>query len=413
MVNKIKKTVTLISGYYYPEDTAIGLYNTQMVDFLVKEGYQVNVITGFPSYPQWEIREDYKNKGTYLKEDHNNALLYRYKQYVPSKPTFLKRIILTIDFTIGSFINVLKIKKTDIVICVVPHTTSLLLGRVLKIRTKAKIWNHIQDFEFDAAEQSGISKANNNRKNFVFSLLYKIETKLLNFGDINSTISLSMLEKLKEKSKKPAFYFPNWIDQTKINPENYNKHKYLNSKTFKILYSGNIGDKQDWRNFLKFVNKLDDEKAEVIIVGDGAKKEWLLNKISTKRNVKYYPPVDYNELSSLLCSADLHVLFQKQDVVDSVMPSKLLGMMASAKPSLILGNSMSEVKSIIQESKGGFYISNYDLDECISIVENLINNPQESIRLGFSARDYIVSRFSKEKVLASFEAKLLEVIGDD
>ncbi len=71
------------------------------------------------------------------------------------------------------------------------------------------------------------------------------------------------------------------------------------------------------------------------------------------------------------------------------------------------------MKSIIQESKGGFYISNYDLDECISIVENLINNPQESIRLGLSARDYIVSRFSKEKVLASFEAKLLEVIGDD
>ena len=91
MTDKTKKTITLISGYYYPEDTAIGLYNTQMVDFLIKRDYQVNVITGFPSYPHWEIREDYKRKGSYLKETHNKAFLYRYKQYQRNKPDDCRR----------------------------------------------------------------------------------------------------------------------------------------------------------------------------------------------------------------------------------------------------------------------------------------------------------------------------------
>ena len=219
-----------------------------------------------------------------------------------------------------------------------------------------------------------------------------------------------MLDKLVKKSKNQSCYFPNWIDHDKISPKNNKTHKYLNSRKFKILYSGNIGDKQDWVNFFKFLNKLDNEKVQIIIVGDGSKKDYVLQKIKGLDNVNYYPPVNYNELSSLLCSTDLHVLFQKQDVIDSVMPSKLLGMMASAKPSLVLGNSSSEVKNIINESKGGYYISNNDLDECVSIVEQLIDNSEKSQSMGANARNYVVKNFSKERVLSTFETKLSEII---
>ena len=410
MTDNIKENVTLITGYYYPEDTAIGLYNAQMVNYLENKGYEVVVVTGFPSYPQWKIREDYKKKNTFLTEKIGNTKVFRYKQYVPSIPTFFKRILLIIDFTFGSLINILKIKKTDIIICVVPYTTTVFLGWILKLKTRAKIWNHIQDFEFDAAKQTGVSNSGNIFKRFFFALLFKIETFFLNKANINSTISLSMLDKLVKKSKNQSCYFPNWIDHDKISPKNNKIHKYLNSRKFKILYSGNIGDKQDWVNFFKFLNKLDNEKVQIIIVGDGSKKDYVLQKIKGLDNVNYYPPVNYNELSSLLCSTDLHVLFQKQDVIDSVMPSKLLGMMASAKPSLVLGNSSSEVKNIINESKGGYYISNNDLDECVSIVEQLIDNSEKSQSMGANARNYVVKNFSKERVLSTFETKLSEII---
>ncbi|WP_400075812.1 glycosyltransferase family 4 protein [Winogradskyella sp. R77965] len=407
------KKVTLITGYYYPEDTAIGLYNSQLVEYLECKGYTVCVVTGFPNYPQWRIRDDYKKKHTFLSEKIGSTKVYRYKQYVPSSPTFFKRILLIFDFTFGSLINIFKIKKTDIIICVVPYTTTIFLGWLLKLKTSAIIWNHVQDFEFDAAKQTGVSKSDNMFKKIFFNVLFKLETFFLNKGCVNSTISLNMLNKLEKKSKSDTFYFPNWIDQDLINPENNKTHKYLSpeNENFKILYSGNIGDKQDWDSFFKFTVKLDSEKVDLIIVGDGSKKDWLLDKIKDSNNIKYYKPVDYKELSSLLCSTDLHVLFQKQDVVDSVMPSKLLGMMASAKPSLILGNASSEVKNIINESNGGFYISNNDLDECVSIVKDLIDNPEKSRLIGANARKYIVAQFSKERVLSSFETKLSKIIG--
>ncbi|MBT8303326.1 MAG: hypothetical protein KJP09_02565, partial [Bacteroidia bacterium] len=101
--------ITIISGYYFPEDTAIGLYNTQLVKFLESKGYIVTVVTGFPSYPQWKIREDYNNKKAFYTEFIGKTKIIRYKQFVPKSPTFFKRILLLLDFTFGSFFNVFKI----------------------------------------------------------------------------------------------------------------------------------------------------------------------------------------------------------------------------------------------------------------------------------------------------------------
>ncbi|WP_100610466.1 glycosyltransferase [Confluentibacter lentus] len=402
--------ITLITAYYYPEDTAIGLYNLQMVEYMESKGYEVNVITGFPNYPQWKIRDNYKSKSTFFYEKINKTNVSRYKQYVPANPTFFKRILLIMDFTMGSFFNIIKIKKCDLVICVVPYTSTILLGWILKVKCRAMLWNHVQDFEFDAAKETGISSKEGFIKKLVFKILFKIESFLLNKGDINSTISNRMFNKLESKSKTKSFYFPNWIDHSKIDPSNTITHKYLTSKRFKILYSGNIGDKQDWKFFLKFAHELNRYEVDIIIVGDGAMKNWLCKEIKTLNNVKYYPPVDYNDLSDLLCSTDLHILFQKSEVVDSVMPSKLLGMMASGKPSLITGNINSEVKIIIEESNGGYYIENNNIDMCISIINNLIKEPKSVLEKGINARKYIIEKFSGDKVLSSFEIKLSQLI---
>ena len=85
-----------------------------------------------------------------------------------------------------------------------------------------------------------------------------------------------MIKKLRSKSDKDTFYFPNWIDATKIDPSKSIKHPFMKSQKFKILYSGNIGEKQDWDFFILFAKMLENYNVEIILVGDGAKKEWLL-----------------------------------------------------------------------------------------------------------------------------------------
>jgi len=400
-----KKNITFIGLNYAPEDTAIGLYSTQWVDFLKSKGFNVSVITAFPYYPQWEIEQSYKKRPTFFREKINGVDVIRYKQYVPKNPTFFKRIIHLMDFTLGSFRNLYKIKECDIVIAVVPFTSSVLLGHIQKRRFKnSKLWIHIQDFEFDAALQTGMGK----KKNSIFSLLFKLEKWLFSKSDIASTISKSMLKRLSEKTPSEQFFLPNWIDENQINPDNAHTHNYLTSEKVKILYSGNIGDKQDWETFIAFCNDLDATIFEIIIVGDGSKKEWLIEHIIPFDNVSYFKPVPYEELSDLLCSADIHILFQKPDVIDTVMPSKVLGMMASAKPSVIIGNEASEVKTILESSKGGFYYTQYN-DRIINDLNTLLENRSEFNGMGNNARTFVIEHFSKDKILTKMIEKLQEV----
>lgn len=401
--------ITLIGLNFYPESTAIGLYSTQLAQYLEDHDVQLDVITAFPYYPQWKIASEYQNKPSYVKEELGNINIYRYKQYVPANPTFLKRIIHILSFTWGSFWNLWKIKKCDVVISIVPFTSATFLGYIQKRRFNAKSWIHIQDFEFDAAFQSGLTKSGEQKGGMVYRFLMWIEKSLFSKADTVSTISHTMIEKLKKKTTAPTYFLPNWIDEKQMDPAFAKAHPHLTSSKFKILYSGNIGDKQDWAFFMKFAQKIDLERFEIIIVGDGSKRVWLEEEIKSYSRITLYPPVPYEELSDLLCSADAHILFQKPEVLDTVMPSKILGMMASAKPSIITGHAASEVAASMSQSQGGHYSSEKEVDTVINQLEILADSPETSKEMGIKAREYVVSNFAKNQILASFLKELSQL----
>ena len=196
---------------------------------------------------------------------------------------------------------------------------------------------------------------------------------------------------------------PNWIDDSyKISTDT---HRYLGSRKVKVLYSGNIGEKQDWNAFLKFSKEISAEKYEIIVVGDGAKKNWLVDNIKPFPHVKHFLPVPLNELPSLLKSADIHILFQKAGVIDAVMPSKILGMMASSRPSLVIGDLNSEIKTIFDYCRPGIFFDTYS-DQVILELDKLIGNFPKMVEMGKSANKYVVANFSKNNILNGFFKKI-------
>lgn len=398
------KNITFITVNYAPEDTAIGLYTTQLAEFLFTKGFNVSIITAFPYYPQWKIRKEYRDKPKYYSEIINGVQIYRYKLYVPSKQSFFRRIIHIMSYTIGNYFTLRKIKKTDLVFCNIPFTTCVVLGLILKRRKKARLWTSIQDFEFDAAFETGLIK-----ESFVTNIFKKalknIEVYLYKNSDIISSISYNMVARIKDKAPEtnPEF-FPNWVDVDFINPEKHKPHPYISKTKFTVLYSGNIGEKQNWDIYVSLAKKMSAySDIEFVLVGEGAYKDELLSILENENLlgfIKHYEPVPYENLSDLLCSADLHVLFQKSDVTDSVMPSKILGMMSSSKPSIITGDLSSEVAKHFELSQNWGFYSNKDL-----IFENILKLKEDKNlqkELGRKARKYVVENFSKDMILNSF-----------
>lgn len=405
-----KPSITLISLNYAPEDTAIGLYSSQMATHLVNSGWEVQVVAGFPYYPKWEISHEYKSKPSYLVEKIDGVTVYRYKQYVPNDPSFLKRSLQIVDFTLGNLIHLNKLQNSDVVMSIIPYTSSSWLGNRLAKKMKAKHWIHIQDFEFDAAFESGLSSKKGIMK-LIASSLYKLEKSILDKADLISTISDGMLRQLQTKTERPNYFFPNWVDGDFINPNQYTPYCFMKTKKFNVLYSGNIGGKQDWELFSRVVKRLEDhDQIQFIVVGAGATRDQLRTELDGLDNIKFYDPVAYEDLNDLLCSADLHVLFQKQDVVDTVMPSKILGMMASEVPSLITGNIKSEVCTALKVSQGGFFIGNNNESDICQRILTYASTSELVKAHGVNARQYVLNNFTKSIILDRFVKKLNEFI---
>lgn len=406
------KTITVITGNYFPEDTAIGLYTRQFSILLKENGYQVKVITGFPNYPQWKIYDKYIDLPSYLTETIDGIEIIRYKQYVPEKVNLKGRIIMMVDLFYGTFSNMKKVKNTDLVICIVPFTISIFPALILSKLRKAKLWVHIQDFEFDLALDTGVINNNTFFLKIFKLVISTFERKMLNSALVVSSISLSMLKKIEVKSKhKNPYYFPNWVSSVKIKPENSKQHPYINKDKFTLLYSGNIGEKQDWNLLIKLCDKINiNENIEIVIVGEGGFKNELKEKLKLFSFVKFFNLVPYEDLNDLLCSTNVHFLFQKTDVVDTIMPSKILGMMASKNPSIITGNVKSEVSAIINESGGGYYFDGVDVCQIYQTLLELKNNSEICKKMGEKSRNSVLNKFSEKVVFNNFIEKINQIL---
>ena len=194
----MKKKVILISYNYYPELTGIGKYNTEFCEYLVEKGYEVQVITGYPYYPNWELQKGYKNNW-FKKEIFNGVEVLRCPFYIPKKPTGAKRMLLDLSFYLSSLFCILlqigKRNKYDLIIAISPSFFNGFNGILLKLfNKKAKLIYHVQDLQIDAAIELGIIKNKLTKK-----ILLVLEKYILTNANYVSTISIGMERKLLSK----------------------------------------------------------------------------------------------------------------------------------------------------------------------------------------------------------------------
>lgn len=395
------RNTILISPFFAPDDSGIPLYNTSTIEYIAENESEVTVLTGVPFYPQWKIKPPYNTSKRFSNEKKGKINVFRVKMYVPKTPTFIKRMIQIIHFSLLSLKFLFKLPRQSKILVVVPYTSCIAIALLVKFFRGGKIWCHIQDFEFDAAmETMNIS--------VLKKLLFKTERVMFNKCDRISTISNAMLKKLKSKTNTATYLFPNYIDTEALKKHSEKHPYYLDCKKPHLLYSGNIGEKQDWELFLRFC-KIAEGKLNITVVGDGAMRTWVENQIQDIEGVFLKPPVPFDEVSSLLNTFDGHLLFQKNSIVDSVMPSKLLGMMLSQKPCFLTGNEDSETNKIITDSNGGIFMSNPNPNHMFEIIHSLLNNNKKAQKMGLNAKAYIETNFSEKKILSNFYNEFIKI----
>lgn len=393
---------TLICGINYaPELTGIGKYTGEMAEWLAAQGHEVRVVTAPPYYPAWRVEEGY-TAARYRREQRNGVDVWRCPLWVPRQPSGLKRILHLTSFALSSlppiFWQGLR-WRPDLVWVVEPPLLCAPAALLAARLAGARAWLHVQDFEVDAAFELGLLPDGPLRR-----WVEGFERWLIQRFDRVSSISDRMVERLISKGTMPGrrLLFPNWVDTDAVHPlgreSRFRQELGIKADTVVALYSGNMGEKQGLEILIESAKKLADVPEILFVMcGDGAARQRLLKMADGAANIRFLPLQPSERLNELLNLADIHLLPQRGDAADLVMPSKLTGMLASGRPVVATAHAGTQVARVV--SQCGLVVAPEDANALAAAVRHLAARPDEREMLGHAARHYAVSHWGRNEVL--------------
>jgi len=402
-INTAKKRILLLGINFSPELTGIGKYSGEMIDWLVKNGYDCTVVTSFPYYPNWSVQQPYR--GLFYKKEVNETgdlKVYRCPLYVPSTPTGKKRILHDISFFLTSLIMMIYLlfkPKSDYVFCVAPPFHLGFLSSFYCFIKGSKMIYHIQDLQIEAARDLGVIKNQS-----LFGLMLKMEKFILKRTTYVSTISEGMLEKVALKTDKKVLMFPNWVDVKEFHPIN-KRDKLKEQWGFKpdakiVLYSGSIGEKQGLESLISIADDFQKHPfIQFIICGNGPYRNKLQEFAKNRNlmNISFLPLQPLHIFNEFLNMSDVHLVLQKKNACDLMMPSKLAGILSSGGLALVTAEQGSTLQKIIKANNMGVVINCEDENLLASTILTCCSGDHQSKTQ--NAREYAMRELNRDVIL--------------
>jgi colanic acid biosynthesis glycosyl transferase WcaI len=408
-----RERVLLISHNYYPEPTGIGKYNGEMMEWLAKAGYDCTVVTTFPYYPYWKVQAPY-NSNWYKKEQVNypdsggSITIYRCPLYVPSNPTGKRRMMQDLSFWASKFWVILKLlfseKNFDLIVTVAPPFHLAYLGLLYRNRKGGKLLYHIQDLQIEAAQDLNMLSSKQ-----LFNRLFKIERNILASADFISSISDGMINKIKAKIDREVVMFPNWADTKFFSPlDNKSQLKQqwgYQPDDYIFLYSGAIGEKQGLEGIIHAAKLLKaDSKIKFIVCGSGPYKEKLIKlaEESELTNIDFLPVQEKEKFNEFLNMADFHLILQKGNAGDLVMPSKLTTILAVGGVSVVTCSAGTTLHSVIDKYNLGYIVEPENAQLLAESIQKIKSDTEGIEEKRENARQYALNYLNIDNVMKSF-----------
>ena len=127
-------------------------------------------------------------------------------------------------------------------------------------------------------------------------------------------------------------------------------------------------------------------------------------------NILFHPLVSYEKLPALLAMADIHLVLQKKNAADLVMPSKLTSILAAGGCPLVTASEGSTLYKLIRKNEMGIVVEPDDHQVLTQGIRFALDNSLEKFR--DNARYYASRYLSKEVILRNWETILFKLTGN-
>ena len=365
--------ILFLTDNFPPEVNAPATRTYEHCKEWVKAGVDITIITCAPNFPQGKVYKGYRNK-LIQKEVVEGIKVIRVWSYIVANKGFLKRTLDYISYAIAAFIVGLFI-KTDIIIATSPQFFTAIAGR------KLSFWRHIPwIMEVRDLWPESIKNVDAVKDNFIIRYLEYEEEKCYRKAKaiipVTDTFKKIIVEKGILANKFCVIKNGANLDLYKPKAKNKSLLADLNlSDKFIIGYIGTHGMAHKLDFVLNSAKNITDHHIHIILIGDGAEKESLLNQAQEANltNVTFLDPIEKHMVSEYLSIIDIALIpLKKSDLFKTVIPSKIFESAAMEKP-ILLGVD-GESRLIIEKYHAGLYFEPENEHDFIEKIELLASN---------------------------------------
>jgi glycosyltransferase involved in cell wall biosynthesis len=419
-----KKNLLIYAHYYIPDTASTGQILRELAEGMTDK-FDITVICAVPSY-SGTVEDRYKTQ-KYYKEEINGVKLLRVSVPEFSKTDKKSRVKNIVSYFFGAMGATFRVGKTDYVFSVSqPPILGGLLGVWGKRAKRAKFIYNIQDFNPEQVLAVGYSKSR-----LVTDVMMLLDKFSCRRSDLVITVGRDLVEtmekRFKGKKMPKTVMINNWIDENEIYPLDENNEKVLAFKKkygldgkFVIMYSGNIGLYYDLEKLIEGIERFkpgtkaaDGREIVFAFVGGGAVLDKLENYVKEHRmdNVVFIPYQDKAELNYSLNAGDVHWCVNAKGIKGVSCPSKAYGIMAAAKPILGVLESGSEVRCLIEETRGGLCCEPGEYDKVEKNIRRFIENAgsSELKAMGERNREYLEKNLTKNVSVRKYAEEIRDL----
>jgi glycosyltransferase involved in cell wall biosynthesis len=180
---------------------------------------------------------------------------------------------------------------------------------------------------------------------------------------------------------------------------------------FVVLYGGNIGLVHDWESVLFAAEKLVGVPIQFVIVGDGARRDWLLREVAARglENVRLlgYQPRD--RMPEINAACDIGMIPLTHMAAKDAFPSKVYSNLACSRPVIVSAAPGSDMARLVESAGCGRAVRPEDKQAFLTAVLDAYRERETLPLEGRRGRELVERKFSKQSMGAQYDSIIREL----
>lgn len=393
--------VLLLTQWFDPEPTFKGMVFARE---LVRQGFDVEVLTGFPNYPGGKLYPGYRMRWL-QRESVEGVSVTRVPLYPSHDQSAIRRIMNYASFAFSAIIyGTFMMRRCDVIYAYHPPLTVGVAAAVIRTVRRVPVVYDIQDMWPDTLRATGM--IGNERVLCIVSRLCQwIYRRMDHIVVLSPGFRRLLSERGVPGDKVDVIY--NWADEAALGEPNGNlPHGFPASDRFRIVFAGNMGKAQALAAVLDAAGLLQARNSRVsfVLVGGGIEVENLRQLADQRKlnNVMFVPQMPMSEIGTLLNAADALLVHLRRDPLFQItIPSKTQAYMTVGKP-LLMGVD-GDAADLVRDAGCGLVARSEDPEAIASAAEAMAALSSAALQeMGANAKRYYRERLALNVGAARF-----------